>query len=177
MKRIVRLTESDLTRIVRRIIMEKPEGTALGEEDVMRIPFGGSATEVEVYGVTGNVKKYYTTMFSAKTTKETKPNDRGVATPTGNVKIEFRLKLGDKIKYNNRVEVTVACSTKKVVGTFTVMNAPELAGNTFTIKQGSTVVTGRSGMSPEVFAKVFKLMPAPTYSGVVKEIADTACAS
>jgi len=177
MKRIVRLTESDLTRIVRRVIMEQPEGTALGEEEWLRIPVGGTGTEIEVYGVIGKVQKYYSAMWSAKATKQTRPDDRGVAKPTGNVTISFRLKIGDKIKYNTRIDTTVSCSTKKIVSNSNIaINKPELDGFTYTIKQGSKNI-GPAGMDSAQFVKYFKIFPALTYTGAVKEMADAACAS
>jgi len=177
MKRIVRLTESDLTRIVRRVIMEQPEGSALGEEEWLRIPFGGVGTSVEVYGTVGNLKKYYNAMWSAKATKETKPNDRGVSTPTGNVTISFRLKIGDKIKPNNRTDVTIACSTKKIISSRNILiNDAELAGFTYTVKQNDQAVNGLRDMDVAKFKRMMQALPALTYTGAVKEMADAACA-
>jgi hypothetical protein len=160
MKRIIRLTESDLARIVRRVIREQEETTAMSPESYWKIPAG-------TYDLTARVGGK-DVMWTVTPTVVKVKNDKGqmVTVPD-----QLNVTMASKEIPNTYVRVTVDCNTKTVSDHYGVVE-----GNYANV---SVVISNREytgDMVKSGFNQTFK-SDSWKYAGAIKEMGDKYCSA
>jgi hypothetical protein len=160
MKKIIRLTESDLARIVRRVIKEQVEATAMAAETYYRIPVAGGNTLAMTRGGKD-------VMWTITPSQSKNKDDRGnmVAVPG-----MLKLNIQAKDLTNTWLNVTINCKLKTVV-----RNGMSNAGNY------TQVVASVHGQEFKGDAVADGLKMAfggnPQYVGAIKEMGDKYCSA
>jgi hypothetical protein len=160
MKKIIRLTESDLARIVKRVIREQEETTAMSPESYWKVPAGKYNLTARVGG-----KDVMWTVTPKKTNMK---NDKGQMVP---VPGKLSITIASKEIPNTYARVTVDCSAKTVAYDFAVVE-----GNYSNV---SVVANGREFKGDDVsnaFAQLFKSR-SWNYTGAIKEMGDKYCSA
>jgi predicted ribonuclease YlaK len=160
MKRIIRLTESDLARIVRRVIREQEETTAMAPESYWKVPAGNWDLTARVSGKD--------VMWTVTPKKMTTKNDKGQMVE---VPGKLSLTIASKEIPNTYVTVSVDCKTKTANYSFGVVEGD--------YKNVSVMAAGREFKGDEAkmaFNQSFKSR-AWKYAGAIKEMGDKYCSA
>jgi hypothetical protein len=107
MKRIIRLTESDLARIVRRVIKEQVEATTMAAETYYRIPKTGGGT----LSMTNNGKDV---MWTVTPSQSLNKDDKGKMVPIPGV---LKLTIRPQGIGQTQLVLNIYCQDKKVEAT------------------------------------------------------------
>jgi hypothetical protein len=162
MKRIIRLTESDLARIVRRVIKEQVEATTMAAETYYKVPaIAGNTLSM----TRGGKDVMWTVTPSQLKTKD----DRGNVVPVpGNL----RLTVSAKDLTNTFVNLTIDCKLKTVKSTS--------MANSGNYTQVVMSANGREWKGDDVtngLKQAFQLGTNWKYQGAIKDMGDKYCSA